>query len=162
MAGLLGAPHLWSALRRGQLKHLVPSNPSHNLYPFSILNIRFILKLCSSSFSDHCISRTLLPLRTRSKYSTHASLRWRNFSSSPQAMKRKKDSVKVYQCMQVVSVQAELSNPPSKLEDIEEQLRSLLEKSALLRFANNVQNSRNVSGLLEDLQEAFNDYMVRS
>jgi len=77
-------------------------------------------------------------------------------------MKRKKDSVKVYQCMQVVSVQAELSNPPSKLEDIEEQLRSLLEKSALLRFANNVQNSRNVSGLLEDLQEAFNDYMVRS
>jgi len=64
--------------------------------------------------------------------------------------------------MQVASVQAGCLNPPSKLEDIEGQLRSLREESALLRFVDNAQDSGDVSGLLEDLQEAVNDYMVRS
>jgi len=64
--------------------------------------------------------------------------------------------------MQVVSVQTGYLNPPRKLKGIEEQLRSLHAKSALLRFVNNVQDSEDVSGLLEDLQEAVNDYMVCS
>jgi hypothetical protein len=64
--------------------------------------------------------------------------------------------------MQAVSVHAGCLNPPRKLKDIEEQLRSLYGKSALLRFVDNVQDSGDVSGLLEDLQEAVNDYMVRS
>jgi len=64
--------------------------------------------------------------------------------------------------MRVVSTQTGCSNPPSKLEDIEEQLRSFREESALLRLVDNAQNSEDVSGLLEDLQEAIGDYMVRS
>ena len=32
----------------------------------------------------------------------------------------------------------------------------------LLQLVDNVQDSEDVSGLLEDLQEAVNDYMVRS
>jgi len=63
--------------------------------------------------------------------------------------------------MRVVSTQTGCSNPPSKLEDIEEQLRSLREESALLRLVDNAQASKDVSGLLEDLQEAVGDYMVR-
>ena len=53
-------------------------------------------------------------------------------------------------------------NPPSKLKGIEEQLRSLYGKSAPLRYLDDVQDSEGVGGLLEDLQEAVNDYMVRS
>jgi len=64
--------------------------------------------------------------------------------------------------MQVLSVQTGCLHPPRKLEGIEEQLRSLHAKSALLRFVDNAQDSEDVSGLLEDLQEAVNDYMVRS
>jgi len=64
--------------------------------------------------------------------------------------------------MQAVSVQTRRLNPPSKLEDIEEQLRSLREESALLRLVDNAQDSEDVSGLLEDLQDAVDDYMVRS
>ena len=62
--------------------------------------------------------------------------------------------------MQAVFVQTGYSNLASKLKDIEERLRSLHEKSALRRFADNTQDSEDVSGLLEDLQEAVNDYMV--
>jgi len=63
--------------------------------------------------------------------------------------------------MQVVSVRTGcLLNPPRKLEDIKEQLRTLYGKSALLRLADNAQDSEDVSELLEDLQEALNDYMV--
>ena len=62
--------------------------------------------------------------------------------------------------MQTVFVQTGYSNLASKLKDIEEHLRSLHEKSALRRFADNAQDSEDVSGLLEDLQEAVNDYMV--
>jgi len=64
--------------------------------------------------------------------------------------------------MQVISVQTGCLNPPSKFEGIEEQLQSLREESALLRFVDNVQVSEGVNGVLEDLQEAVNDYMVRS
>jgi len=52
--------------------------------------------------------------------------------------------------------------PPRKLEDIKEQLQALRGKSALLRVADNAQDSEDISGLLEDLQEVVNDYMVRS
>ena len=52
--------------------------------------------------------------------------------------------------------------PPSKLEDVEEQLRPLGGKSAPLRYLDNAQDSEDVSGLLEDLQEAVNNYMVCS
>jgi hypothetical protein len=62
--------------------------------------------------------------------------------------------------MQAVSVQSGCSSPLSKLEDIEERLRSLREKSALLQVVDNVQDSADVGGILEDLQEAVNDYMV--
>ena len=64
--------------------------------------------------------------------------------------------------MQTVSIRAGCLNPPSKLQDIEEQLRPLSEKSAPLRYLDDVQDGEDVSGLLEDLQEAVNDYMVRS
>ena len=63
--------------------------------------------------------------------------------------------------MQVVSVWTRCLNPPSKLKDIEERLLPLGGKSAPLRYLDNVQDSEDVSGLLEDLQEAVNDYMVR-
>jgi len=33
-------------------------------------------------------------------------------------------------------------------------------KSSALRYLNNTQDGEDVSGLLEDLQEAVNDYMV--
>ena len=64
--------------------------------------------------------------------------------------------------MQVVSAQTGFSNPPSKLGEIEERLGSLDGKSVPLRYLDNIQDGEDVSGLLEDLQEAVNDYMVRS
>jgi len=64
--------------------------------------------------------------------------------------------------MQAVFVRPRCSNPPSKLKEIEEQIQSLHGKSALQRLVDSVQDSEDVSGLLEDLQEAVNDYMVRS
>ena len=62
----------------------------------------------------------------------------------------------------MVSIQTRFLNPASKLKDIEEKLRSLHEKFVLLRLVDNAQDSEDVSGLLEDLQEAVNNYMVRS
>lgn len=76
-------------------------------------------------------------------------------------MRRKENFAKDYQCTQIVSVQIACSNPPSKLEDLEEQLRSLHGESALLQLVDNVQENEDVSKLLEDLQETVNDYMVR-
>ena len=64
--------------------------------------------------------------------------------------------------MQVVSVQIGRLNSPSKLKDIEEKLQLITGKFVLLRLADNAQDGEDVSGLLEDLQEAVNDYMVRS
>ena len=64
--------------------------------------------------------------------------------------------------MQVVSIQIGFLNPPSKLKDIEEQLQSLHGKPVLLRLVDNAQDGEDVNGLLEDLREAINDYMVRS
>ena len=64
--------------------------------------------------------------------------------------------------MQVVSIQTGCSKPPRKLKDIEGRLRPLDGKLALLRLAHNAQDSEGVNGLLEDLREAVNDYMVRS
>ena len=62
--------------------------------------------------------------------------------------------------MQVVPDQARHSCPPRKIKDIEEQLVSLGGKSAPLRYLDNVQDSEDVNGLLEDLQEVVGDYMV--
>ena len=64
--------------------------------------------------------------------------------------------------MKVASVQTECLSPPRKLKDIEEQLLLLHEKSTPLRVLDNAQDGEDVSGLLEDLQEAVDDYMVRS
>jgi len=62
--------------------------------------------------------------------------------------------------MQAVSIHTGCLDPHSKLEDIKGQLLSLHGKSALQRFADNIQDGGDVSGLLGDLQEAVNDYMV--
>ena len=64
--------------------------------------------------------------------------------------------------MQVASIQAGCLSPPRKLKDIGKRLESLLRKSASLRLVDNVQDNDDVSGFLEDLQEAVRDYMVRS
>ena len=64
--------------------------------------------------------------------------------------------------MQVISIQTGCSKPPRKLKDIEERLRSLHGKPEHLQLADNAQDSEDVNGLLEDLQEAVSDYMVRS
>ena len=63
--------------------------------------------------------------------------------------------------MRVVSVQAGYSHPPSKLKDIEERSRPLREKFVLLRFVDSAEDSKDVSGLLEDIREAVGSYMVR-
>ena len=62
--------------------------------------------------------------------------------------------------MQVISIQTGCSKPPRKLKDIEERLRSLNGKPALLRLTDNGQDSEDVNGLLEDLRETVHDYMV--
>ena len=62
--------------------------------------------------------------------------------------------------MQVIFIQTGCSKPLRKLKDIEERLRSLDGKPALLRLADNVQGSEGVNGLLEDLRDAVHDYMV--
>ena len=64
--------------------------------------------------------------------------------------------------MKVASIQTECLSPPRKLEDIKEQLLSLCGKSAPLRVLDNAQDGEDVNGLLEDLQAAVDDYMVRS
>ena len=62
--------------------------------------------------------------------------------------------------MQVISIQTGCSNPPRKLKDMEEQLRSLDGKPALLQLTDNDQDGEGVNRLLEDLREAIHDYMV--
>ena len=158
----LTASHLWSRSRRVQPKYLVLSKPPWRLFPSSMPNIRFVLVPCSSYFSEDGIIRIPSPSRTRSKYFAHVLLRWRGFSNNLQVMGRKQNAVKDYRCMQAVFFQTRRSNPSSKLKDIEEQVRSLHGKSVLLRFTDSVQDSEDVNGLLEDLREAVNDYMVRS
>ena len=64
--------------------------------------------------------------------------------------------------MPVASVRDVCLNLSRKLKDIEEQLRSFHEKFLLLRLVDNAQDGEDVSGLLEDLREAVNNYMVRS
>jgi len=54
--------------------------------------------------------------------------------------------------MQTVSVLTCCSTPPRNLKDIEEQLESLFRKPVPLQ---------DVNKLLDDLQEAIGDYMVR-
>ena len=46
------------------------------------------------------------------------------------------------------------------MKSTEGTLRSLNQKSALLTFIDHVPDNENVSRLLEDLQEAINDYQV--
>ena len=50
----------------------------------------------------------------------------------------------------------------SQLKATEETLQLLYQKSALVRFTDHVQDNEDVSGLLEDLQEAINVYQVCS
>jgi len=64
--------------------------------------------------------------------------------------------------MEIASVWDECLNPLSTLKIIEGKLRSLGGKSATLRYLDDVQDSEDVGALLEDLQEAVNDYMVCS
>ena len=64
--------------------------------------------------------------------------------------------------MQLVSIHADAELCPSKLESIKEELQKLDGKSLGLRYLNSAQDGDDVSGLLEDLQEAVNDYMVCS
>ena len=45
---------------------------------------------------------------------------------------------------------------------IEETLRSLCQKSAIVRVIDHVQDDKDVSGILEDLQETIHDYQVCS
>ncbi|KAF9783483.1 hypothetical protein BJ322DRAFT_1156844 [Thelephora terrestris] len=47
-----------------------------------------------------------------------------------------------------------------ELQSIEETLRSLHQKSMILRITNHVQDNEEVSGLLEDLREAISDYQM--
>jgi len=63
---------------------------------------------------------------------------------------------------QMVSIHAGCLHIPRKLNDIGEQLQLLGEKSVVLQSFDNTQDSEDVSGLLEDLQEVINDYMVCS
>ena len=46
------------------------------------------------------------------------------------------------------------------MRNTEETLQSLYQKSALLRITDHVRDNEAVSGLLEDLREAINDYQV--
>lgn len=64
--------------------------------------------------------------------------------------------------MREVFIRTRCLNPPSRLKGIDEQLRSLYGKSVVARVVDNDQDGEDASGLLEDLQEAVNDYMVRS
>ena len=162
MTGLLGVPHLRLNSRRGQPKHLDPSRQSWHPYPVSMSNIRFISTPRPSPLSDNCISRTPPASGTRLKYFSCVSQHWKSFSGGPQVMRRKRNFVKDYQCMRVVLCSGWMLNPPRKLKYIEERLRSLGGKPALLRYLDNVQDGEDAYGLLEDLQEAVNDYMVRS
>ena len=49
---------------------------------------------------------------------------------------------------------------PSKLDQIEVQLRSLYEKGVFLRFAQQAEDDEAATRLLEDLQEAISDYQA--
>ena len=60
----------------------------------------------------------------------------------------------------MASYQIRFSQSPSKLKEIEGELLSLGGKSMSLRYLDSVQDGEDVNGLLEDLQEAVNDYMV--
>ena len=62
----------------------------------------------------------------------------------------------------MVSIQTGCLNSSSKFKEIGEQVRSLDGKSTVLRYLDNAQDSEDVNGLLEDLQEVVNDYLVRS
>ena len=62
----------------------------------------------------------------------------------------------------MVSIQTGCLDPSSKLKGVGEQVRTLDEKSTALRYLDNAQDSEDVNGLLEDLQEAVNNYLVRS
>ena len=46
------------------------------------------------------------------------------------------------------------------MKNTEETLQLLHQKSALLTFIDYVRDNEDVSGILEDLQEAMNDYQV--
>jgi len=85
----------------------------------------------------------------------------RVFEKSPgdEAEKKRRDELLTYV---IDLLRTGFSDPPSTLKTIGETLGSLEQKSALLRFTDHVQDNEEVSGLLEDLQEAINDYQVCS
>ena len=63
--------------------------------------------------------------------------------------------------MPVVSVQVGYSHLPSKLKDIEKRSGPLRDKFVFLRYLDSVQDSKDVSGFVENIREAIEDYMVR-
>ena len=67
-----------------------------------------------------------------------------------------------YYGMTMSTIQISRRSSSSKLEGFEKRLQTLYRKSSLRRFAEHVQDDEEISGLLEDLQEAINDYQVRS
>ena len=160
MTGILGVLHSRSNSPRGQQKCSLPSKPSWDPSPVPMPNIRSTLAFRSRLLSDDYISRTPLPLGIRSKYFAYASPSWRSFSSNLRVM-RKKNFVMDYYCMQMASIQTKYLKSPSKLRNIEEQIRSLHGKFVLKRLVDNAQDGEDVNGLLEDLREAVSDYMVR-
>ena len=62
--------------------------------------------------------------------------------------------------MKAIPAHAGCLCPFSKLKVIQEQLVSLGAKSVPLQYLDNAQDSEDINGLLEDLQEAVGDYMV--
>jgi hypothetical protein len=77
-------------------------------------------------------------------------------------MMPKKNTTKNYKrvWMEPISIQPERSQLHRKFKSIEETLRLFPQKSLILRVADHVKDNEDVSGLLEDLQEAINDYQV--
>jgi len=77
-AGVLGVTHSRSVSRGG--RRSVPSKPPWNPSPLSMPNLMFVAVPLFKVFFDNPIFRNLLPLRTRSKHYTYASIRWRSLS----------------------------------------------------------------------------------
>jgi len=63
--------------------------------------------------------------------------------------------------MQIIPVWTGGLNPPSRFKGIKEELQSFAGNSMPLRYFGGVQDGEDIGGLLDDLQEAIDDYMVR-
>jgi hypothetical protein len=77
-------------------------------------------------------------------------------------MRPKKHAVRHYKrvWLEPISIQPKHSQLLRKFKAIEETLGSFPEKSLISRIADHVKDNEDVSGLLEDVREAINDYQV--